>query len=85
MCNANNCKLENLCDRKVDDIFDFVIRLEQRKRWVYGVFDNETQSCMDFLKRPQKPPKFELVVNTKWWASILSVSLFFIVIYFLIK
>lgn len=73
MCNTQKCGFENICDRKVDNPFDILIRAEQTKRQVYGVYNHKTQSCVDFVKRPQKPPKLEIVVNPKWIVVILTI------------
>ncbi len=60
MCQTQGCKFENICDRKTDDIFDVIDRLQRTKRQVYGVYDKETQSCEDFVKKAAKKSIFSL-------------------------
>ena len=45
LCRTEKCGFENICDRKTDNIFDVIDRLQRTKRQVYGVYDKETRSC----------------------------------------
>ena len=60
LCKTQKCLLESQCHRKEDNIFDVVDRLQRTKRQVYGVYDKETQSCEDFVKKAAKKSIFSL-------------------------